>query len=193
MTVVILASSNAHKLEELQALFGEAGAFSFQLAPRALEVEETGSTFAANAALKAEAYAQAFGLPALADDSGLCVDALDGRPGVHSARYAPTDAERIGKLLGELDGVPAPERTASFVCAMALRFPNGELIQVEGRCPGVIVEAPRGQGGFGYDPVFLVPSLGKTFAELTPAEKNAVSHRAIATSRLRGALAAAKI
>jgi XTP/dITP diphosphohydrolase len=193
MTVVILASSNAHKLEELQALFGEAGAFSFELAPSPLEVEETGTTFAANAALKAEAYAQAFGLPALADDSGLCVDALDGRPGVYSARYAPTDAERIAKLLGELDGVPAAERTAAFVCAMALRFPDGRLISVEGRCPGVIVDAPRGQGGFGYDPVFLVPSLGKTFAELTAAEKNAVSHRAIATSRLRGALAAVQI
>ncbi|MNS27826.1 dITP/XTP pyrophosphatase [compost metagenome] len=192
MTRVILASSNAHKLEELQALFGSAGAFSFELAPSPLEVEETGTTFAANAALKAEAYAQAFGLPALADDSGLCVDALDGRPGVYSARYAPTDAERIAKLLGELDGVPEAERTAAFVCAMALRFPDGQLISVEGRCPGVIVDAPRGQGGFGYDPVFLVPSLGKTFAELTAAEKNTVSHRAIATSRLRDALAAAQ-
>jgi XTP/dITP diphosphohydrolase len=193
MTQVILASSNAHKLEELQALFGAAGEFDFVLAPRPLEVEETGTTFAENARLKAEAYARAFNAPALADDSGLCVDALGGRPGVHSARYAPTDAERIAKLLDELDGVVTEGRAAAFVCAMALHFPDGRVIEVEGRCPGVITEGPRGEGGFGYDPVFLVPSLGKTFAELTAAEKNAVSHRALATARLREALATAKI
>jgi XTP/dITP diphosphohydrolase len=193
MTQVILASSNAHKLEELQALFGAAGALDFVLAPGPLEVEETGATFAENARIKAEAYARAFNAPALADDSGLCVDALGGRPGVHSARYAPSDAERIAKLLGELDGVPAEGRTAAFVCAMALQFPDGRVIEVEGRCPGVITEGPRGEGGFGYDPVFLVPTLGKTFAELTAAEKNTVSHRALATAQLREALATAKI
>ena len=192
-TAVILASSNAHKLEELQALFGAAGPFTFELAPRALEVEETGDTFAENARLKAAAYAEAFGRPALADDSGLCVDALDGRPGVHSARYAPTDGERIAKLLGELEGVPGDRRTAAFVCAMALTFPDGRTIEVEGRCPGVITDGPRGAGGFGYDPVFLVPALGKTFAELTAAEKNTVSHRALATAQLREALAKVQI
>lgn len=192
MTTVILASSNAHKLEELQALFGSAGALEFVLAPRPLEVEETGETFLDNAHLKAAAYAQAFNSPALADDSGLCVDALDGRPGVHSARYAPSDAERIGKLLGELAGLPIERRGAAFVCAMALHFPDGRTITVEGRCPGMITEQARGEGGFGYDPIFLVPELGKTFAELTADEKNTVSHRARATAQLREALATAK-
>jgi XTP/dITP diphosphohydrolase len=185
---VLLASTNAHKLEELQALFGQAGALSFELAPTPLEVEETGHTFAENARIKAEAYAHAFGEPALADDSGLCVDALDGRPGIYSARYAPTDAERIAKLLGELEGVPEANRTAAFVCAMALVFPDGRVIEVEGRCPGRIADGPKGQGGFGYDPVFYVPEAGKTFAELSAAEKNAISHRARATQQLKAAL-----
>jgi XTP/dITP diphosphohydrolase len=187
---VLLASTNAHKLDELRALFGAEGPFRFELAPRPLEVEETGATFAENARLKAEAYVAAFGEPALADDSGLCVDALDGRPGVYSARYAPTDAERIAKLLGELKDVPEASRTAAFVCAMALVFPDGRHFEVEGRCPGVIADAPRGAGGFGYDPVFVVPGLGKTFAELTAEEKNAISHRADATRKLRAAIAA---
>lgn len=191
MTTIYLASGNAHKLEELGAMFARAqGGWTFAPPPEPLEVEETGATFAANARLKAEAGARAFGAPCLADDSGLCVDALDGRPGVYSARYAPTDEERIAKLLGELTGVPAARRTAAFVCAIALAWPDGRVIEVEGRCEGVITEAPRGAGGFGYDPVFRVPALGRTFAELAAGEKNTVSHRALAVSRLRSALAA---
>ena len=186
--LVYLASTNLHKLEELRALFGADGPLHFGLAPVPLEVEETGTTFAENARLKAQAYAEAFGEAALADDSGLCVDALDGRPGVYSARYAPTDAERISKLLGELADLPADQRTAAFVCAMALVLPDGRVFEVEGRCPGVIADGPRGQGGFGYDPVFFVPEAGKTFAELTAAEKNRISHRARATAQLKAAI-----
>ncbi len=190
MTTIYLASGNAHKLQELTAMFGggQAG-WTFAPPPEPLDVEETGTTFQANARLKAEAGARRFGAPCLADDSGLCVDALDGRPGVYSARYAPTDAERIAKLLGELAGVPAERRSAAFVCAIALVWPDGRAIEVEGRCEGVITEAPRGAGGFGYDPVFRVPALGRTFAELAAAEKNRMSHRAMAVSRLRAALA----
>lgn len=190
---VLLASTNAHKLEELQALFGQEGAWRFELAPTPLEVEETGHTFAENARLKAEAYAKAFNEPALADDSGLCVDALDGRPGIYSARYAPTDAERIAKLLGELNDVPEAKRTAAFVCAMALVFPDGRVIEVEGRCPGRIADGPKGAGGFGYDPVFFVPEAGKTFAELSADEKNRISHRATATGKLKAAISEAAL
>lgn len=198
MTTIYLASGNAHKLEELTAMFsgqlapGGNDGLVFAPPPTLLEVEETGATFAANARLKAAAGAQLFGAPCLADDSGLCVDALDGRPGVYSARYAPTNDERIAKLLGELAGVPTDRRGAAFVCAIALVWPDGRVIEVAGRCEGVITEAPRGTGGFGYDPVFLVPALGRTFAELQATEKNRMSHRALAVSRLRAALAASK-
>lgn len=189
MTRVLLASTNAHKLEELQAIFRDVPGFELALAPEPLEVEETGKTFAENARLKAEAYAQRFGVPALADDSGLTVEALDGRPGVYSARYAPSDRERIAKLLGELTGVPSDRRGAAFVCAMALVYPDGRTIAVEGRRPGRILEAPRGEGGFGYDPVFLVPERNQSFAELSAQEKNALSHRALAAAKLKSALA----
>jgi XTP/dITP diphosphohydrolase len=189
VTTIYLASGNAKKLAELQAMFAKGqGDYTFAAPPEVLEVEETGTTFAANARLKAEAGAKAFGAPCLADDSGLCVDALDGRPGVYSARYAATDEARIAKLLGELQGVPRERRTARFVCAIALVWPDGRAIEVEGRCEGEIAEAPRGAGGFGYDPVFLIPALGRTFAELEAVEKNAMSHRALAVSRLRQAL-----
>lgn len=189
-TTIYLASGNAHKLEELSAMFARAaGDFVFAPPPEPVDVEETGTTFAANARLKAEWGAKRFGAPCLADDSGLCVDALDGRPGVYSARYAPTNEERIAKLLGELAGVEASRRIAAFVCAIALVWPDGRAIEVEGRCEGVITEGPRGAGGFGYDPVFLVPALGRTFAEITADEKNRMSHRAVAVSRLRAALA----
>lgn len=190
MTTIYLASGNAHKLEELQAMFrAGAGDWAFAPPPAPVDVEETGTTFAENARLKALDGARRFGAPCLADDSGLCVDALDGRPGVYSARYAETNEARIAKLLGELQGVPAERRTAAFVCAIALAFPDGRLIEVEGRCEGTITEGPRGAGGFGYDPVFLVPALGRTFAEITADEKNRMSHRANAVAKLRRALA----
>jgi XTP/dITP diphosphohydrolase len=181
--MMVLASTNAHKLEELSAMLA---GYTFALGPK-LEVEETGSTFAENALIKARAFLAATGKPALADDSGLAVDALGGRPGVYSARYAPTDRERIAKLLGELEGVA--DRGAAFICAMALALPDGRVIAVEGRCAGVITDGPRGVGGFGYDPIFLVPGLGRTFAELTAEEKNRVSHRALAVAALKIELA----
>jgi XTP/dITP diphosphohydrolase len=185
----LLASTNAHKLAELTALFAapEAG-ITVALPPRELEVEETGETFAANALLKARAGVEAFGVACLADDSGLSVDALGGRPGIYSARYADTNAARIAKLLGELAGVPAARRGAAYVCAMAVAWPDGRTLVVEGRCEGRITEAPSGSGGFGYDPVFLVPEHGLTFGELPAAVKNAISHRACAAALLREAL-----
>ena len=148
---------------------------------------ETGATFAENARLKAAALSKATGIPALADDSGLCVDALNGEPGLHSARWAgedATDADRNARLLARLDGVAAERRTAQYVCVVSLAMPDGSSAEAEGACGGVILETPRGQGGFGYDPLFLLPEFGRTMAELTAAEKNRVSHRAKALEAL---------
>lgn len=179
---VILASQNQHKLVELSAILSQLG---FEIALESeyglkVEVEETGTTFEENSLLKAEAVMRASGLPVLADDSGLMVDALDGAPGVYSARYGHknSDAERIDYLLENLQGVPAERRTAKFVCVITCLWPDGRKIVARGECPGVILDAPRGQGGFGYDPVFYLPEFGKTYAELQPEQKNAVSHRA---------------
>lgn len=179
---VILASQNQHKLVELSAILSQLG---FEIALESeyglkVEVEETGTTFEENSLLKAEAVMRASGLPVLADDSGLMVDALDGAPGVYSARYGhkSSDAERIDYLLENLQGVPAERRTAKFVCVITCLWPDGRKIVARGECPGVILDAPRGQGGFGYDPVFYLPEFGKTYAELQPERKNAVSHRA---------------
>lgn len=156
--------------------------------PAGLEVEETGATFAENARLKAVAVARATGCWALADDSGLAVEALAGAPGVLSARYAPTDPERIARLLAELEAAGATDgarRGAAFVAALALADPGGTVrLEVEGRCEGVITAAPRGAGGFGYDPVFLVPELNLTFAEMDKATKGRVGHRGRAFARL---------
>lgn len=185
---VCLISSSAHKLSEMRALL-EGTPLRLVPMPRALDVPETGETFAANAALKALAGAAAFGLPCLADDSGLAVDALGGRPGVHSARYAPTDAARIAKLLGELAGVSAAERGAAFVCALALAWPDGRLLEAEGRVAGRIAEAPEGASGFGYDPIFVEASTGRSFGAMTAAEKHAVSHRGRAVEALVQAFA----
>ena len=143
-----------------------------------VEVEETGATFAENAMLKAKAVCAASGLPAIADDSGLCVDALGGAPGVYSARYGGEgldDAGRYRLLLSNLRGQPT--RAAHFACAIACAFPNGDTLTAEGRCDGAIAYAPMGEGGFGYDPVFLVPEKAKTFGQLTAEEKSAISHR----------------
>ena len=144
-----------------------------------VEVEETGTTFAENSLLKAQAVFDATGLATVADDSGLMVDALGGAPGVYSARYGGlhTDAERIALLLENMKDVPDEKRTAQFVCAVTCLLPDGRKIAVQGVCPGVILRAPRGEGGFGYDPVFYLPEFGKTFAELAGEEKNRISHR----------------
>ena len=179
---VILASKNQHKLTELSAILSGLG---FEIALESeygldIDVDETGTTFEENSLLKAEAVMKASGLPVLADDSGLIVDSLDGAPGVYSARYGHknSDAERIDYLLANLKDVPAGSRAAKFVCVITCLWPDGRKIVARGECPGEILFAPQGTGGFGYDPVFFLPELGKTYAELTPAEKNAISHRA---------------
>jgi XTP/dITP diphosphohydrolase len=157
-----------------------------------LDVVESGDTYADNARLKAVAYAQASGLLALADDSGLEVDALDGAPGVRSARYAlGDDADRVTALLSALDaaGVPAEDRAARFRCVIVLAAPDGRTWETEGTCEGRIVDASRGSGGFGYDPVFYLPDHARTMAELPPEEKNRISHRARAAQALRPILA----
>ncbi len=150
------------------------------------EVEEDGDTFDDNAYKKASFTARVLGYPALADDSGLVVDALEGRPGVHSARYGGeglSDARRTEKLLEEMKG--KSDRAAAFHCVLSLSVPTGQALTYEGRCEGSITEAPRGTGGFGYDPVFLSPEFGKTFAELSMAEKSGISHRGRALSEMK--------
>jgi len=152
------------------------------------DIEETGSTFAVNAELKASGYALLAGVAAIADDSGLVVDALDGRPGVHSARYAGTgasDKERINKLLGELKNVPMERRRARFICTVALAAPSQRVEGlVHGVCEGTIVDEPRGELGFGYDPIFQPDGFEQTFGELRSETKNRVSHRALAFEKI---------
>ncbi|AGT33002.1 deoxyribonucleotide triphosphate pyrophosphatase [Geobacillus genomosp. 3] len=189
MKEIVIATKNAGKVREFAALFAKRGIDVKSLLdfPDVPDVEETGSTFAENAKLKAEAVSDRLQRPVIADDSGLAVDALGGRPGVYSARYAgedKNDARNIEKLLCELEGVPMEKRTARFHCALAVAIPGRLTAVVEATCDGYIAEEPRGEGGFGYDPVFYLPEKGKTMAELTPEEKNAISHRAKALARL---------
>lgn len=177
MKTLVFASSNKGKIAELQALLGDAWLVkSAKDFPSIPEVDEDRDTFEGNAAKKAHAFAKATGLWALADDSGLEVDALGGRPGVFSARYAPTEPERIAKLLGELEGVPPARRTARFRCVLCLAFPDGAERFTTGTCEGAIGFEKMGSNGFGYDPVFVL-TTGKTMAELTRDEKSALSHR----------------
>lgn len=177
----ILASNNKKKLSELGGILSSTGAkvISQSEAGLDLEVEETGTTFEENALLKAEAACKALGEPAIADDSGLVVEALNGEPGVYSARYGgdscTSDEERTSLLLSNMKG--KNDRRAKFVSCIACVFPNGEIITARGECHGVITHVPRGEGGFGYDPVFEFPDRGKTMAELSHEDKNAVSHR----------------
>ena len=176
----VLASQNTHKLVEMQAILSAHGVEVVLQSDMGLhvDVEETGTTFAENAMLKARAVMEASGLPAIADDSGLCVDALGGAPGVYSARYGGEgldDIQRYRLLLENMRG--QMPRTARFVSVITCCFPNGDVISARGECPGTIAFAPMGEGGFGYDPVFFVPTLKKTFAQLTAEEKNAISHR----------------
>jgi XTP/dITP diphosphohydrolase len=173
--VLVIASGNAGKVREFAHLLGGLN-LEIRAQPEGLEVEETGSSFAANARLKAEAVARASGCWALADDSGLSVTALGGAPGVHSARYAESDAARIARLLRELAG--ASDRSAQFTAALAVADPSGAIrLEVEGICAGQILEEPRGSGGFGYDPVFLVPEAGLTYAEMDKGLKGRIGHR----------------
>lgn len=181
---VVMASNNPHKLEELRAILSGYGieVLSQREAGVQTEPEETGETFEENALIKAQTVMRACGMAALADDSGLMVDALGGAPGVHSARYGGTacknDADRIDLLLKKLEQVPQEQRTAKFVSVITMVMPEGGRVVARGECPGRILSARRGDSGFGYDPVFYVDAAGCTFAQMTPEEKNRVSHRA---------------
>ena len=197
-TKLMLATTNAGKVAEFRFLLGQWERWRGVelLTPKGWpaplpSVEETGTTFAENARLKAVALATATGLPALADDSGLCVDALGGEPGLHSARWAgddATDADRNELLLARLSGVGVEERTAHYVCVVSLARPDGQSIEAEGTCRGLIGSEPRGVNGFGYDPLFFVPEFGRTVAELTASEKSKMSHRAAALAALEARL-----
>lgn len=187
MTTFVIATHNQNKLKELQRILAPLNidVITAQLD----EVEETGTTFAENAFLKADAACRQTGLPAVADDSGLMVDALNGEPGVYSARYAgegASDLDRIHKLLENLKDVPQEKRAAKFVSAVCCVYPSGERIDVQGECPGSIAFAPQGNGGFGYDPVFLVGE--KSFGELSAGEKDSISHRGRALAKLAAQL-----
>lgn len=176
----VLATQNQGKVKEMRAILSHMGIEVVSAAEAGvhLDVEETGATFAENAMLKAKAVSQAAGLPAIADDSGLCVDALNGGPGVYSARYGGPELDDRGRytlLLQSMRGQTT--RAAHFACAICCAFPNGDTLTAEGRCNGAIAFAPMGTDGFGYDPVFLVPDKGKTFAQLSAEEKNEISHR----------------
>ncbi|HHW40556.1 MAG TPA: XTP/dITP diphosphatase [Syntrophomonadaceae bacterium] len=191
---IVIASRNPGKIAEFRELLGCLPVEILTLVdfPGIPEVRETGSSFRENALLKARPVTAATGLVALADDSGLEVDYLDGAPGVYSSRYAGPgrdDNANNRKLLAALEGVPLHQRTARFRCVIAITTPQGGEYFSEGVCEGRIALAPRGEGGFGYDPLFLVPSLGKTFAELGPAVKNQISHRAQALRAAREMLA----
>ena len=182
---LLLATRNAGKLRELRSRVHGLEVLSLDDVAPIPEVEETEDTLESNARLKALAGARETGLWTVADDSGLFVDALGGAPGVRSARYAPgSDADRVQALLGEMEGVPDGQRGAAFRCVLALASPGGDVRTVEGECSGLILRAPRGTAGFGYDPVFLVPALGRTMAELSLEEKGRVSHRARALEAL---------
>ena len=192
MSKLLLATNNQGKVREYQSLLK---GVPFELVTPAqqginLEVEESGSTFEENARLKALAFARVSGLLTLADDSGLEVDALKGEPGIRSSRYAgegATDADRVKFLLAKLEHIAPEKRTAHFICVIALAFPDGQIEICSGKCDGLIISEPRGENGFGYDPIFYFPALKKTMAELPTEIKNQVSHRA------RAAREAAKV
>ena len=185
---MVLASKNPHKLTELEAILSRLGievVLESQVGVD-VEVEETGSTFEENAALKATAVMRASGLPAIADDSGLCVTALAGGPGVNSARYGGeglNDKQRYELVLKGLSG--QMDRSAKFVSCICCAFPNGDKVEARGECAGMIAYSPQGADGFGYDPIFLVPEAKKTFAQMDADEKNAISHRGVALQKFK--------
>ncbi|MEA5420522.1 RdgB/HAM1 family non-canonical purine NTP pyrophosphatase [Spirulina sp. CCNP1310] len=182
MERLVVATGNPGKIPEM-AVYFEGMALELALKPPELEIEETGTTFLENAELKAAQVAIALKDWAIADDSGLTVAALGGAPGIYSARYGANDGDRIARLLQELG--ENPHREAAFICALAVARPDGSIARTaEGYCPGEILTAPQGTGGFGYDPIFYVPEIGLTFAEMAPAQKDAISHRGRAFAQL---------
>lgn len=188
MPRLVVATGNPGKLAELQAYLNDTG-WELALKPPELEIEETGTTFVENARLKASQIALATGEWAIADDSGLAVTALGGAPGLYSARYGATDADRINRVLAGL--VDQGDRSAQFICALVVVRPDGSVAaEAEGICPGEITQEPRGQNGFGYDPIFWVPDVGCTYAEMSAAQKHDLSHRGRAIALLKPQLAA---
>jgi len=184
---IVIATRNKGKKSEIQELLKNfpVKIMSLEDFGPVPEVEESGQTFEENAYKKASFIARILGMPALADDSGLVVEALDGRPGVHSARYAgehATDRQRCIKLLEEMEG--RTDRRAAFECVLSVAVPSGAALTYESKCEGLIAQRAEGSGGFGYDPIFFYPAAGKTFAEMTAAEKNSVSHRGKALREL---------
>ena len=178
---VVLASHNQKKMVEMKAILSQMGVEVLSQAEVGvdLEPEETGTTFEENARIKAQAVMQATGLPAIADDSGLMVDALNGEPGVYSARYGGEGLDGTGRWQLLLKNMAGEEnRACKFVSVICCAFPDGGEVMARGECPGILAQGPSGDGGFGYDPIFYLPQLGKTMAQLTPAEKNQISHRA---------------
>lgn len=186
MQELVVSTGNPGKLQEMQAYLADTG-WSLSLKPPELDIVETGDTFAANASLKAQQTALATGKWSIADDSGLEVAALNGAPGIYSARYAQTDADRIARILAEM--IDQTDRQARFVCAVAIARPDGQIAdQFEGVCEGEILLAPTGSGGFGYDPIFYVPAVGMSFAQMPPALKKQVSHRGQALALAQASL-----
>jgi len=189
MKQVVIATKNKGKAKDFEALFAPLGyevVTMFDVAPD-LEIEETGTTFEENAVLKAETLAKQLNTIVIADDSGLAVDALNGEPGVYSARYAGDhdDEANIVKVLEKLQGVPTEKRTARFCCGLAIAGPEIETTTLFGTCEGVILEEKRGTNGFGYDPIFFVQALNRAMAELSPEEKGSISHRGNAIRQLK--------
>ena len=187
----VLASKNEKKLKEMNEILSRLGVEVCSQADAGVDVdvEETGTTFEENSMLKARAVMEASGLPAIADDSGLCVDALGGAPGVYSARYGGEGLDDVGRYRLLLSNMPKGQaRAAKFVSVITCCFPDGTAVSARGECPGTIAFAPMGEGGFGYDPVFFLPKLKKTFAQLSPEEKNAISHRGLALQAFQAEL-----
>jgi len=191
---LLIATHNTNKFKELKSLLQFTGFSLVSLKELGIteEVEEVGTTFEQNASLKAEGYLRLSGMPTLADDSGLEVEALNGEPGVYSARYggskAPSDQDRVQLLLRNLEQSGDKNRKAQFRCVIALAFPEDTIELYNGMCKGEIAELPRGENGFGYDPIFFIPQLNKTLAELTGEQKNAISHRSVAIHEAASAL-----
>ena len=188
---IVAATGNKHKIEEIESItkkFGMNVITKAEAGVGDLEVEETGTTFEENSLIKAEAIMKATGMPAIADDSGLEADALNGAPGVYSARYSgegATDESNNAKLLKLMENIPDDERSARFVSVVTLCFPDGTVVAARGECPGTLRRSPRGDGGFGYDPLFVPVGYDKTYAEISAEEKNIISHRAKALGILR--------
>ena len=183
MQKFVLASQNPKKLKEMNEILSAHGVEVVLQSDVGLrvDVEETGSTFEENSLLKARAVMEASGMPAIADDSGLCVDCLNGAPGVYSARYGGEELDDAGRYRLLLENMRGQlNRRCRFVSVITCCFPNGDMLTARGECEGTLAYAPQGEGGFGYDPVFFVPGLKKTFAQLTAEEKNAISHRGLA-------------